>query len=107
VPTYSQKDYEQIPGKFHNLREVSDDLEAFNKYSSFSLNSISSVNTAELVHNRVNRGVETGKRYRLSDIKDPILGMDSLATSNTKLDNDHEIQMLNSFHRKQSTTNSD
>lgn len=103
IPTTSHEEFFEFPSKFDYMKEVSEDLEAFQKYSSFSLNSIESVMTAEQVHNRVNRGVETGKRYRYADLKDPILGMDSLATSNTKLDNDHEVQMLNSFHRKQST----
>jgi hypothetical protein len=91
IPTTSHEEFFEFPSKFDHMKEVSEDLEAFQKYSTFSLNSIESVSTAEQVHNRVNRGVETGKRYRYADLKDPILGMDSLATSNTKLDNDHEV----------------
>jgi hypothetical protein len=89
LPTMNPKEFADIPDKFHHMKEMSDDLETFAKYSSFSLNSFESITTAEQVHNRINR-VETGKKYRLSDLQDPILGMDSLATSKTKLKNDHE-----------------
>jgi hypothetical protein len=57
VPVYHPKDYEEVPDKFTQIRNISDDLREFNKYSNFEIESLESLQVAENIHQRVNRTI--------------------------------------------------
>ena len=63
------------------MRDIASDLTAFENYSSFNISTIESVNVAESVHNRVNKGLVPSKNMRLLEHDDPILGLVPLEKS--------------------------
>ena len=81
MPELHPGDFQQVPSTQQKMRDIASDLTAFENYSSFNISTIESVNVAESVHNRVNKGLVPSKNMRLLEHDDPILGLVPLEKS--------------------------
>jgi hypothetical protein len=83
------------------MRDIASDLTAFESYSNFNISTIESVNVAESVYNRVNKGLVPSKNMALCDLDDPILGLVPLEKS-SKHGTENVGAPRPSFHRRNS-----